>query len=436
MSDKQEIMNLINEYTLSLGAGDLVEVKGQGTRVWDIEGNEYLDFEGGPGVLNFGHCHPRLVKVIQEQAAEMTQTSGTVASVPCAMLAKKLAEITPGDLKRSFFCNSGAEAVDGAIKVVFKKASSQGRSEFGIMALRNAFHGRLSLPLSLTGLNGRKKGFGPYASFPGVVHVTPPYCYRCKLKHPECGCACAESLQDNLNLSGPGGFVAFISELVPCTGGILVPPAGYWKRVQEICKENNIYFIDDEVFCGFGRTGKMFAADLWDVKPDVMATAKAVGGGLPMAATIATDEVACAMRPRDHFTTYGWNNLLGMKAGLEAISVIEDENLVENSRVQGEKLLAAFRDMMDRCDVIGDVRGVGLMLGIEIVEDKASKLPNKALTNQITKALLQRRMIISTAGNAGNILRFTPPLIINDEDVELALATVKAAFADAGHPIR
>jgi 4-aminobutyrate aminotransferase/(S)-3-amino-2-methylpropionate transaminase len=431
-----EVINKTKEFTASIAPSKVVIVKGSGVKVWDINGKEYLDCSAGPGVLGIGHCHPRVTEVIKKQVEALTQCPGKVYNVQIAALAEKLAEITPGSLKKSFFCNSGAEAVEGAVKIALKKAHKSGKGAMGIIALQHSFHGRLSLSLSLTGLNNRKRGFGPFSSFPGIVHVQAPYCYRCRLKYPECDINCAELLNDVISCNSPGEFAIFIGEPILGTGGIIVPPDGYWQRVKQICDKNNIIFIFDEVFTGFGRTGKMFASQHWGIVPDIMTMAKTLGGGLPIGGFIMKPEIADALDVGDHYTTFGWNNVVASAAGLECIKVIEEEGVVENCRAMGELMLQELKEMAEASDIMGDVRGRGLFIGVELVKDKKTREPHPEAAKKLVDALMQRGVILDSTGAWSNNIRIAPPLIITKEHVRQFLSAMELALKDIGHPLR
>lgn len=433
---ESEVIRKTEEFTASIGASKPVITKGSGVKVWDINGKEYLDCGTGPGVINIGHCHPRVTEVIKRQVETLTQCPGKVYNVQVAALAEKLAEIAPGNLKRSFFCNSGAEAVEGAVKIALKKAHKSGKAGMGIIALQHSFHGRLSLSLSLTGMNTRKQGFGPFGTFPGVVHVQAPYCYRCKLRYPECEIYCTDILNDVIKCSGPGEFAIFIGEPILGVGGIIIPPDEYWSRIRKFCDQNGILLIFDEVFAGFGRTGRMFASQHWGVAPDIMTMAKALGGGLPLAGFIMKPEVADALESGDHYTTFGWNNVVSSAAGLEGIKVIEEEGLVENSRAMGELMLQGLKEIAQGSDIIGDVRGKGLLIGVELVRDKTSKAHNPEATKKLVEAMMQRGVIVSPTGVWSNIIRIVPPLTITKDHVQQVLTAVELALQDIGHPLR
>ncbi len=401
-----------------------VIVKGKGAEVWDSSGKKYVDLEAGPGVASVGHCHPRVVEAIKTQAEQLLQSPGRFHSKLSMSLAKRVAALTKEKLKRVFFANSGAEANDGAVKIALKHAFSTGKRGFGILALEHAFHGRLSLALSLTGMASRKKGFGPYASFPGVVHLSAPYCYRCPfgLSRPSCGTKCATAIEDSLKTRVPGEAAIMIAEPILAVGGVIVPPDDYWPKVQEILKRHNILLIHDEVFTGFGRTGQPFAYQHWGTTPDVVSFAKAIGGGIPLGGFIATEKVSSTFEDGDHFTTFGGNNQVGIAAGHVVLDVIEDEHLPERATTIGEYFIERLCELQRTCGFIGDVRGRGLMIGMEIVTDKESRKPAPDLAKRIQAEMRDRGIIIGVTGNYGCVLRVTPPLVISEQQVDQVIA--------------
>jgi len=408
-----------------------VIVKGSGAEVTDSSGKKYIDLEAGPGVASVGHCHPHVVNAIKKQAEQLLQSPGRFHSKLALELAKRIAAFTNDRLKRVFFANSGAEANDGAIKIALKNAFVSGKKGFGIIALEHSFHGRLSLALSLTGMAGRKKGFGPYASFPGVVHVAAPYCYRCpyNLERSSCGLKCATAIEDALQTKMPGEAAIMIAEPILAVGGVIVPPDDYWPKVEEILRRNKILLIHDEVFTGFGRTGKIFAHQHWDNKPDVVSFAKSIGGGIPLGGFIATEQVSSTFEDGDHFTTFGSNNQVGLAAGHAVLDVIDREKLPERAAMLGQRLLDAFRKFERKYPFIGEVRGRGLMLGIEIVRDKQSRTPAPDIAKRIQSDMRDRGVIHGVTGNYGCVLRMTPPLVISQEQVDQSIATCAEVFA-------
>lgn len=412
-----------------------VIASGSGAVVTDDEGTRYLDLEAGPGVTSVGHCHPRVVDAIRDQAGRLLQGPGRYHSHLTSQLATEISERTGGQLNRVFFVNSGAEANDGAVKLGLRYATQTGKRGFGIIAMEHGFHGRTSLPLSLTGNASRKKGFGPYSSFPGVVHVPAPYCYRCPLAvvntspGSHCGLKCADAVDEALKTRVPGEAAILISESVICVGGVFPPPKDYWPKVAEICAKHRIVLILDEVFSGWGRTGKTFAYQHWDVSPDVVTFAKAIGGGLPLGGFMAKEEISMAFEEGDHFTTFGPNNQVGMAAGLAVLSVMKEENLAEKARLRGQQFLEGLQALARKHDVIGDVRGIGLMIGVELVRNRETKEPDPALTKRMQEELRRRKVLVSTTGVNGSVVRITPPLIINGDQVEAALVAFDEAFS-------
>ncbi|MVW72701.1 aspartate aminotransferase family protein [Bordetella sp. 15P40C-2] len=415
-----------------------VIVSGAGCDVVDEGGNVYLDLEAGPGVNSVGHCHPKVVKAIQDQAGRLLQGPGRNHSRVTSELAARITRESDGRLSRVFFTNSGAESNDGAIKLAFKHASNAGKKGYGVIAMEHSFHGRTSLALSLTGNAARKKGFGPYAALPGVVHVSAPYCYRCpyssenKNNDGGCGLKCADSIEDAIKVRMQSAPAVLISESILCVGGVLTPPKQYWPRVQEICGKHNITLIIDEVFAGWGRTGKTFGYQHWDLQPDIVTFAKAIGGGVPIGGFMATETLGTAFEEGDHFTTFGSNNQIGMAAGHAVLDILKEEKLAENARICGERFLDGLKRLAEKYEVIGDVRGIGLMLGVELVKNRDTREPYPDLVKAIHAALRERKVLISTTGTYGSTLRITPPLVITSDQVDYALRVFDETFAAVG----
>lgn len=428
MKDPQDVIQTAKSHLILSPRQDLVIVSGNGVMVQDMNGREYIDCNAGPGVLAIGHCHPKVVAAAKAQVESMTQTPGMCYSIHMMQLAEKLARLAPGNLVRSFFCNSGAEAIEGAVKLIKKYAYKNRNVGMGIVALEHAFHGRLSLPLTLCGSTIGKKGLSTYAIFPGVVHVPAPYCYRCPFAYPACDLRCAEALKEVIELRGPGDVCAFVCEPILGVAGVIIPPEGYLPRVMEICREHGISVIFDEVFTGFGRTGKMFACEHWDCAPDVMAVGKVLGGGLPLAAFVATDDVGSAFDPGDHYTTFGANNVLALTTGLKTIEVLEEERLIERSREVGTYLLDALFELMKKSRIVGDIRGKGLFIALEIVSDRQSKHPAPNFAESITNGLREQGVLAGTVGTYRNVIRLSPPLTIGKEEIASVLKAFRSAL--------
>ncbi len=423
----------IGDFLIPNTNSEPVIVRGEGAEVEDDQGGRYLDLEGGPGVASVGHCHPRVVKAIRDQAGTLMQSPGRYHSNLTLSLAKRIADLFEGRLRRVFFANSGAEANDGAIKVALKHAARTGKQGFGIFALEHAFHGRLSLPLSLTGMAARKKGFGPYATFPGVVHMPAPYCYRCPLglSYPSCQVKCADAFEDALKTKVPGEVAILIAEPILAVGGVIVPPPEYWPKVQAFCDGHKVTLIQDEVFAGFGRTGKMFGHQHWDLKPAIVSFAKTIGGGLPLGGFITTEEVGKSLEGGDHFTTFGSNNQVGIAAGHAVLDVLGDEKLPERAGRAGRTFVEGLAQLARRFESIGEVRGRGLMIGVELVRDRTSRTPAPDLAKQIQQDMRSQGVLICATGVHNCVLRITPPLVITDAQIARALAALETALSRA-----
>jgi 4-aminobutyrate aminotransferase-like enzyme len=412
----------LNEYLVRNQNASPSLVKGEGAEIEDADGRRYIDLEAGPGVASVGHCHPKVVAALREQAGRLLQVPGRYHSRITLMLAKRLAELAGGDLMRVFFANSGAEATDGAIKCALKHAGNQDKQGFGIIALQHGFHGRLSLPLSLTGMSKPKKGMGPYASFPGIAHAPAPYCYRCPLglSYPSCGIRCATAVEEMLGTAVPGEAAILIGEPILGVGGVIIPPDEYWPKVESICRRHGITLIVDEVFTGFGRTGTAFGHHHDGIRPDLVSFAKAVGGGVPLGGFIATEQLGTAFEPGDHFTTFGAKNQLGIAAGHAVLDALREECLADCARERGAQFMAGLKRLAEKFPIIGDVRGRGLMIAIEMVSDH-NRTPAPELAKRFEVAAIAEGVLISTTGVNGNVLRITPPLVITSGQIDKAL---------------
>ncbi len=402
--------------------------RAEGVTVWDADGTAYLDCFAGIAVVNAGHRHPRVLAAVREQMEKVVHAASYIYHVPVvADLAERLAEITPGDLSKTFFGNSGAEGIETAMRLA--KAYT-GRHEF--ITLTHAFHGRSAGTLSITGNKGRKTRGGPY--LPGIAFAPAPYVYRNPFgtDDPEVVAErCAELVEWAVAYQSSGDVAAFIAEPVMGEGGILVPPASYFRRVKEVLDRHGILFIADEVQSGFGRTGALFAVDHYGVEPDILVAAKGIADGFPLSATVARPEIADALRPGEHLSTFG-GNPVSCAAALANIDVMRDERLPEEAARKGERTLAQLRELATRHPLIGEVRGLGLMIGVELVTDRETKEPAAAAAAQVRRHCREAGVLVGVGGPAANVVRFQPPLVITDAELDRAVETLDEALTAVG----
>jgi 4-aminobutyrate aminotransferase len=403
----------------------LVAEEAQGMVVTDVDGNTFLDFNAGIAVCASGHCHPRIVRAIQQQAAKLIHMSGTDFYYPqLARLAQKLAEITPGDSeKKVYFGNSGTEAVEAAMKLA---RHATGRHQF--IAFYNAFHGRTYGSLSLTASKPvQRKGFGPFLE--GVTHIPYPDCYRCPNRQADgtCNPSCLQSIEDLLfkTLLSPSEVAAIVFEPIQGEGGYLVPPKEFFSELTQIQQKYGILLIADEVQSGMGRTGKMFAVDHFSCKPDIIALAKGIASGLPLGATVASSKLM-KWEAGSHASTFG-GNPVSCVAALETIQLLE-ESLIQNAAVVGSYLIQNLWGLAGRHPMIGDVRGLGLMIGIELVKDKKTKEKAVKWRDEAIQKSFERGLLILGCGE--NSLRLMPPLIVSQAQAEVALEILEEVFTE------
>jgi 4-aminobutyrate aminotransferase len=401
----------------------LVWERGSGCYLTDVDGNTFLDLSAGMFVLNYGYCHPEIVKAVKEQAERLGHVPGTDFYHPLQVeLAEKLASLTPGKFEKFvFFSNSGAESVEAA----FKCARWHTRRP-GIISFTGAFHGRTMGALSLTGSNSvHRERFFPLV--PGVYFMPFAYCYRCPFgkTYPGCDFLCVEYLRKSLRTIVPPSEVgAVITEPIQGTSGYIVPPPEFFPMIAEICEEHGWLFISDEVQTGLGRTGKMFAIEHWGVTPDLVCMAKALSGGMvPIGATVGRKEVM-DWEKGAHANTFG-GNALACAAALAGIRILERENLVERASKLGAKALKRLEEWRERFGIVGDVRGKGLLLAVEFVKDKKSKKPAPEERDSVVREGIRRGVIVFRGGNS--TIRIAPPLIIEEDELQLGLDLLEEA---------
>ncbi len=397
-------------------------VRGEGEYVWDDAGNKYLDCFGGVLTVSVGHANPRINAAIIAQTNKIQHTSALYANENQSNLAEKLAEITPGDLKKSFFTSSGTEADDTAI-LAAKLAT--GRHE--IVVLRHSYSGRSATALSSVGHSTWKPLPSQVA---GVVHAPAPYCYRCpfKLEYPSCDLACAKDIEELIQTTTTGEIAAFMAEPILGVGGFIVPPPEYFEIAYEIARNHGGLCIADEVQTGWGRTGdKWFGIEQWNVVPDIMTSAKGMANGVPIGWTIATPEVADKF-PGLTFATFG-GNPVSTAAALAVIKMIEDDDLRSNCKTVGDYLRERLEELKEKYEVIGDVRGMGLMQGIELVVDRKTKEPNPQAVLKVFEETRRQGVLIGKGGLFGNVIRTGMMLNSTKDNVDEMIAALDQGFA-------
>ncbi|HYO31127.1 MAG TPA: aspartate aminotransferase family protein [Thermomicrobiales bacterium] len=399
--------------------------RAEGATVWDQDGTEFVDCFAGIAVVNAGHRHPKVIAAAKAQMDQVVHAATYVYHVPVvAELAEKLAEVSPGALRKTFFGNSGAEGIETAMRLA--KAFT-GRHEF--LALTHSFHGRTNATLSITGNKARKTRGGPY--LPGIAFAPVPYTYRNPWgteDEEEVAEKAAAAIEWAIDFQTSGDVAAFVSETVWGEGGIIVPPKSYFERVKEILDKHGILFICDEVQSGFGRCGTLFAIEQFGVVPDLMVLAKGIADGFPLSATLARPEIADVLRPGEHLSTFG-GNPVSCAAGLANLEVMAEERLPQESARKGARALERLRALQEEFPLIGEVRGLGLMIGVELVRDRQTKEPANTEAAAVRTFCREHGVLVGVGGQAGNVVRVQPPLVISDEALDRALDTIGAALA-------
>ncbi|ABL77945.1 acetyl ornithine aminotransferase family protein [Thermofilum pendens] len=405
----------------------LVAKRAHGVWVEDVDGNVYLDFNSGIGVTNTGHCHPKVVKAIKEQAERLLHYSLTdfLYEEP-VKLAEKLVSITPGRFpKKVFYTNSGTESIEAAIKTA--RGHFRGTRPY-IIAFAGSFHGRTYGSLSLTSSKPvQRRHLGPL--LPGVFHAPYPYCYRCpfRQKYPECNLWCVDFIEEWMlkKYVPPEEVAAFVVEPIAGEGGYIVPPPEFFKRLRELADKYGILLVVDEVQSGFGRTGKWFAIEHFGVEPDIIAVAKGIASGLPLGAIIGRAEVM-DLPPGSHASTFG-GNPVSCAAALATIEVIEEEKLLDNATRVGEYAMKRLRELQEEIPYIGDVRGKGLMIGVELIARDGS--PNPKLLQKTLEIAFKKGLLVIGAGVS--TIRIAPPLIITQQEMETGLRILEESLREA-----
>jgi 4-aminobutyrate aminotransferase/(S)-3-amino-2-methylpropionate transaminase len=420
----QELMALRQEH-VPRGPFNITPIfvkRAKGAIIEDVAGKEYIDFAGGIGVENVGHCAEEVVSAIKEQAEQFIHTCFHVTMYESYIeLARRMNEITPGDFpKKTFFVNSGAEAVENGVKI-----ARYATKRPAIIAFQNAFHGRTYMAMTLTSqIQPYKWGFGPFC--PEVYRVPFAYCYRCPFgrEYPSCDIYCADYLEEFFTgYVAADAVAAVIAEPVQGEGGFIVPPAGYFKKIKAICKKHGILLIMDEIQAGMGRTGKLFATNHFDVIPDIILTGKSIGAGLPLAGITGRADIMDKPHVGGLGGTYS-GNPLSCRAGLAVLDLLSDD-MLEKAAQLGGKVRDRFLNLKEKYEIIGDVRGLGPMVGMELVKDRQSKEPAGDEAAELVKRSYEEGLIVISCGVYHNVIRILVPLVITDDELEQGFAVLE-----------
>jgi len=415
----RDVLDRYSKYIMKTVSDPLVLAGGEGVYLIDCEGRRYLDFSTGFSVMALGYGNQRINDSMLSQIRKLVHCCHyQYYSVQASLLAEKLSEILGSDLTKTFFCNSGTEAVEGAMRLARKHT---GRYE--VVALFRSHHGRSMGAATLTGNWKEKKGMGPYV--PGVVHAPAPYCYRCSLRqtYPQCGIACAEFINDLIEHATSNDVGSLFIEPV-MTDVVIVPPDQYFEKIKRICAERDLLLVVDEVQTGFGRTGKMFSFQHWNLKPHIVTLGKAMGGGLPLGAYVSTDEVTESFEFLDFASSVG-GNPVACAGGLEMIRTIEREGLVENARTVGDYLLKRLVELGESHACVGEVRGKGFIIGLELVRDKKTRQPAYKEALDAKNYLRENGLLVVLNESTFRIL---PPLIAENSHIDSAVELIEKAL--------
>jgi len=400
----------------------LVVARARDQYVWDADGNQYLDFFGGIVTVSVGHCNPKVNAAVHAQLDTLQHVSTVFANEPQAALAKKIASVTPGgQLTKSFFTNSGTEANETAILTA---RCYTGNTE--IVALRHSYHGRSAMAMGLTGQGSWRLGL----SQPGIVHAHNAYCYRCPfgLTYPDCEVKCAQDLEELIRTTTTGRIAGFIAEPIQGVAGFVTPPREYFKIIEAIVRNHGGVFISDEVQTAWGRTGgKWFGIEQYGVIPDIITSAKGLGNGSPIGLTVAKPAVADSVKGLT-ISTFGGNPVTTTQAKA-VLDFIEEQNLLANCAETGAYLRAGLEELREKHELIGEVRGMGLLQAVELVEDRKTKSPAPAATAQLMELARENRLIVGKGGMFGNVIRLSPPMNIGKSDVDQFLVAFDKCLA-------
>jgi 4-aminobutyrate aminotransferase / (S)-3-amino-2-methylpropionate transaminase / 5-aminovalerate transaminase len=403
----------------------LVWEKAQGLTVQDVDGNIFLDMTSGVLVTNVGHCHPEHVKAIQGAVGNLMNCYD-FPTPSRVLFSKRLVELTPLNLDKVFLITTGSEATESAMRV-----AKRFTKKHEIISFYGAFHGRTFGAMSMAGKTATKKNFGPV--MPGTIQVPYPYCYRCpfKMEKETCGMFCFDFIETVLKAESTNDIAALIIEPYQGAAGFIFPPEGYLSKLDEWCKKRNIIFILDEVQASFGRTGKLFALEWEGLEPNLLCLGKGIGSGIPTAALMAESRIMDSLGVGEMSSTTG-GNPISCTAGLAVLNIIEKEKLVENSQKMGKLMKDRLIMISERSKYLGDIRGKGLVIGMEFVEDKKSKMPSEAKTIEFINRCVGMGVIFGRVGNYGNVIRVAPPLVITEAEANEALDVIEKVITSMG----
>ncbi len=428
----QELLKLREENVpagVSVNTPVFVE-KGEGALFQDVDGNTFLDFVGGIGVLNVGYSHPEVVQAVKDQAEKFFHTSINVVLYEQYMrVAEHMNHLLPGDFKKkTMLVNSGAEAMENAIKIARKYTK---RSE--IIVFTGAFHGRTNLTMGMTSkVQPYKFEFGPFT--PGIHRMLFPYCYRCPYgqERETCELFCAKQFEAYfLEEVAPSDVAAIVVEPLQGEGGFILPPDEYMGVLRDICDKHGIVFIADEIQTSFGRTGKLFATEHWPAAPDMWTTAKSIAGGMPISTVTGRSEIMDAAHVGGIGGTYS-GNPVAAAAALKVIEIMARDDYPAKAQAHGEYFREKLNNLKDKHNIIGDVRGRGIMLAIELVKDRTTKAPAKDETNAVIKECWQKGLVLLSAGARGNVIRFLIPFVVTQEQLDTGLQILDEALEKVG----
>ena len=397
---------------------------GEGVRVWDVDGNEYIDFTSGVLVTNLGHSHPHHVEAIREQAGRLMNCY-SFPTPERVRLAQRLTDLLPDNLDRIFMLTTGAEATEAAMRIAKRYT---GKHE--ILSFYGGFHGRTYGPMSAAGNKGTKRQFGP--QLPGAIIAPFPYFYRDFYEsetEEECGDRCIANLDRIIDSTSTGDLGAVITEPYQGGAGFIFPPEGWLAKLEKWARDRGLLLILDEVQSSFGRTGKMFAMDWEDLHPHMLALGKGIGSGMPASALAGESEIFECMSPGEMSSTTG-GNPLSSAASLAVLDVMEQERLADNALEVGAYMKARFEEIQARCDVLGDVRGRGMVMGLELVTDKTSRTPSPETTLAVMLGAARKGLLLGRVGLHGNVVRIAPPLVISESEASAGIDIIERVLAE------